>query len=171
MANNMSFYSWAERHMVIDMDNETVICHVPDQCGAWFRVSVNESGLVPVPTGCTCGRQLCNHRDVVTAFYQRIYKSNVAKQAAKTEASATPAEVEVATPAPVKKPAILNQSVNLTGATELYDGSRPLTTKEWKEIHKRDKERQAREKKADWDKILEARAQSKRGYKSSALAS
>jgi len=143
-----SFSTWTMKHLVIDNEGDVsdgnVIVSVPDKCGTWFRVTCEETKTNITPVSCSCGHDHCKHQDVVTAFYNRIYKSTIEKEAAK----------KVATPVVV----------------EQFDGSRTLTSEEWEEIIRKDKIRQRREKDADWSKILEARAQGKRKY-TSALAS
>jgi hypothetical protein len=71
-------------------------------------------------------------------------------------------EQERASEMVVETPVLVESSAEV----EQFDGSRPMTADEWREVMKRDRARQKTEKAADMAKILEARAQSTRGYKS-----
>jgi len=86
----VSFCKWAQSHMIVDMtDDNELFAQVPDQTGEWHKVSIDESGTVPVPTHCTCRAHknagTCFHVQIVSRFYNRIYKSNIAKAEAKQE--------------------------------------------------------------------------------------
>jgi|SRR5712672_3095888 len=131
--NNNSFIAWSMKHLSINEDEQgNVIVSVPDTNGTWSHVTCSETKTNITPVSCSCGHENCKHQAVVTAFYARIYKQPAA--------------------APVVAPVVAEQ----------YDGSRPLTTEEWKAIIKRDKVRQRKEKDAEWAAIMRARKSSAR---------
>ena len=120
-ANNNSFTAWSMKHLSITEDEQgNVIVSCPDKDGRWYHVTCQESKTNITPVSCSCGHENCAHMQITEVFYARIFKSNIEKEAAK----------KVATPVVV----------------EQFDGSRPLTTEEWKAIIKRDKIRQRQEK-------------------------
>ncbi len=131
--NNNSFSTWAMKHLAINEDEQgNVIVSCPDKDGRWYRIVCEETKTNITPVSCSCGHDHCKHQAAVTAFYARIYKQ--------------PATPVVAEPQVV---------------VEQFDGSRPLTTQEWKAILKRNNAWQKAEKAKDWALIERARKLSK----------
>jgi len=99
---NKYFVLYASEHIQeIDMDKRGLYCMILSENdeNMMYRVDVDESDLVPVATGCSCTGSSeygyhCKHAQAVELYYQRIYKSNVAKFNAKQEASAQIAKIE-----------------------------------------------------------------------------
>jgi len=78
-----TYAMYAMHFLRIDEDNNGLFVEVPGMSENWFKVRVDESGLVPTSTHCRCShfahKGHCQHTQIVDAFYVRIYKSNVVK--------------------------------------------------------------------------------------------
>jgi len=99
---------------------------------------------------CSCGANTCEHEHLKTTR-EHVMSTVVAPESSPMTVPATSAQVRVARKAKVEQ------------TSEPFDGSRPITATEYKEIVKRDKARQKAEKAADWAKIEEARKQALAG--------
>lgn len=84
----------AQRAMEIDMDNQGgLFCLVPSQKknGGLYTVHLDDSLLIPVVVECSCTAwehyHRCRHAMVVSAFFKRIYRSNIEKIEAKKSES------------------------------------------------------------------------------------
>lgn len=116
---NNSFAVWAERHLVIDENEQgQVIVHCPDRDGNWYHIDCEESATNIVPTSCSCGKKDCKHQAVVASFYQRIYKNNTAENTTKYAAKQA---AKVATPKVVvpRVSTLINQAVAASKITDL----------------------------------------------------
>jgi len=99
---NPWYAKYATEHLVIDMDNSGLYCEVISESdeNTTYTVRVDESGIAPVATACNCkSSKPCKHMKIVSNFYKRIYKSNIAKHEAKQAEQEHKSQV-VATTAP-----------------------------------------------------------------------
>jgi hypothetical protein len=89
---NPWYLRYAEQEMLIDEDDNGLLCQVPSETDGdlFHTVRVDQSMLVPVAQSCGCKQYEmqhdCKHCHIVNSFYERIYKSNVEKIQAKREA-------------------------------------------------------------------------------------
>lgn len=102
---------------------------------------------------CSCGAN-CKQHEHITAAKAHVVEHIVKPQIEKIEQKA-----EQPQPAPITEvfeqfaepaPQISDESA--------YDLSKPITAAQWREIAKRDRERQKAEKAADWERIMAARS-------------
>ncbi|HEX9502829.1 MAG TPA: hypothetical protein VF974_00720 [Patescibacteria group bacterium] len=79
----VTYAMYAMNFLEISEDSKGLYVDVPGYASDWFRVRVDESGIVPVATHCRCSHHqhkgTCAHTEIVNAFYARIYKTNIVK--------------------------------------------------------------------------------------------
>src|SRR5260370_4512818 len=79
----VTYAMYAMNFLEISEDSKGLYVDGPGYASDWFRVRVDESGIVPVGTHCRCSHHqhkgTCAHTEIVNAFYARIYKTNIVK--------------------------------------------------------------------------------------------
>jgi hypothetical protein len=116
---NLWYMRHAASEMLIDMDEQGLICIVPSEndLEKSYVVHVDEiTVLVPVATSCECRafemHKTCKHCTIVNVYYKRIYRSSIAKAQAKAavqqvvETPATAVVVVEEKPVVAEKPAM-----------------------------------------------------------------
>src|SRR2546421_6978529 len=90
---------------------------------------------------CSCGAN-CKSHEHITTTQQYVVEHVVNAKASKSDEQSS-------------NQAVATDHTQVSSSEVQYDGSRPLTAEEWKEIMKRDRARQKAEKAKDWAKIEE----------------